>query len=271
MTRVPVTSTYVMTFAPGKSVVDLQVDSVRKAVALQCEVPTAAVTFESKPLDGCPSWDLTSRGLQATASTKAQMKIFLESSDPTGREDLVDAASSASFSASVEAGLSIIDVPHVVFGNLVDSSLATLTVTSLGHVTEVFSPAFDAGTLFYEVNVTSLTYTLDASANSEVATGGSGYTVHSTAPAYQNNRVIVSARDATTTTYVAHAFFQPVPCDCYAGTCNAFDGSWVCNAEWYGSSCNAHCPGITLPITFSKIGPVHSVEIALRTFRARWS
>ena len=30
--------------------------------------------------------------------------------------------------------------------------------------------------------------------------------VHSTAPAYQNNRVIVSARDATTTTYVAHAF-----------------------------------------------------------------
>ena len=51
------------------------------------------------------------------------------------------------------------------------------------------------------------------------------YTVHSTAPAYQNNRVIVSARDATTTTYVAHAFFQPVLCDCYAGTCDAFDGS----------------------------------------------
>ena len=54
MTRVPVTTAYVMTFAPGKSVVDLQVDSVRKAFALQCEVPTAAVTFESKPLVGVP-------------------------------------------------------------------------------------------------------------------------------------------------------------------------------------------------------------------------
>ena len=143
--RVPVTTTYVMTFASGKSVVDLQVDSVRKAFALQREVSTAAVTFQSKPLDGCPSWDLTSRQLQATTSTKAQVKIFLESSD-TRREVLVAAASSASFSASVEAGLSIIDVPHVVFGILVDSSLATLTVTSLGYVTKVLLPAFDADT-----------------------------------------------------------------------------------------------------------------------------
>ena len=63
------------------------------------------------------------------------------------------------------------DVPHVAFGNLVNSSLATLTVTSLGHVAEVLSPAFDASTLVYEINVTSLTYTVDASANSEVATG----------------------------------------------------------------------------------------------------
>ena len=69
---------------------------------------------------------------------------------------------------SVETGLNITDVPHVVFGNLVDSSLATLTVTSLGHVTEVLSPAFDTSTLFYEVNVTSLTYTVDASASSKV-------------------------------------------------------------------------------------------------------
>ena len=69
--------------------------------------------------------------------------------DATGRvvEDLVAAASSASFSASVGAGLGIIDVPYVAFGDLVDSSLSTLTVTSLGHVTEVLSPAFDAGTL----------------------------------------------------------------------------------------------------------------------------
>ena len=54
MTRVLVTTAYVMTVAPGKSVVDLQVDSVRKAFALQCEVHTAAVTFESKPLVGVP-------------------------------------------------------------------------------------------------------------------------------------------------------------------------------------------------------------------------
>ena len=45
----------------------------------------AAVTFESEPLDGCPSWDLTARRLHATTSTKAQVKIFLESSDETGR------------------------------------------------------------------------------------------------------------------------------------------------------------------------------------------
>ena len=114
---------------------------------------------------------------------------------------------------------------------------------------------FRAGTLFHEVNVTSLTCTVDASASSDAATGlevdGKAapaiHTVHSTAPAYQEIRVLVSARDATTTTNVVHAFFQPVPCDCYAGTCNAFDGSCVCDAEWYGSSCNAHCPGSALP------------------------
>ena len=73
----------------------------------------------------------------------------------------------------------------------------------------------------YEVNVTSLTYTVDASTSSDAATGvevdGSGwkktapaiYTVHSTAPAYQKIGVLVSARDATTTTCVVHAFFQP--------------------------------------------------------------
>ena len=113
-----------MTFAPGKSVGDLQVDSAREAFALQYGVSTAAVTFESEPLDGCPSWDLPARRLQATISTKAQVKIFVESSDATGRvvEDFVAAASSASFSASVGAGLSISDVPYVAFGDLVDSS-----------------------------------------------------------------------------------------------------------------------------------------------------
>ena len=178
-----------MTFVPGKSVADLQIDSVREAFTLQCGVSTAAVTFVSKPLHGCPSWDLTARRLHATTSTKAQMKIFLENSV----EDLVAAASSAAFSASVGTGLSIINAPYVAFGVLVDSSLATLTVTSLGHVTEVLSPAFDVGTLFYQVNVTSLTYTVDASARSDAATGfevnGKAahaiYTVHSTAPAYQ--------------------------------------------------------------------------------------
>ena len=107
-----------------------------------------------------------------------------------------------------------------------DSSLATLAVTSLGHVTEVLSPAFDAGTLFYKVNVTSLMYTKNASASSETATGGSGWKSGSRHLQYPNTRVIVSARDATTTSYIAHAFFQPFPCDCYAGTCHTFDSSW---------------------------------------------
>ena len=190
------------------------------------------------------------------------MKIFLESSDATGRvvENLLAPASSASFSASVGAGLSIIDVPHVAFGDLVDSTLSTLTVTFLGHVTKVLSSAYDANTLFYEVNVTSLTYTVDASASSDAAAGldvdGKAapaiYTVHSTSPAYQENRVLVSARDATTTIYVVHAFFQPVPCNCYAHTCNAFDSSCMCDAEWYKSSCNAHCPGS---------GPCHDRDV----------
>ena len=61
MTGIPVTLTYAMIFVPGKSVADLQIDSVRGAFTLQCGVSTAAVTFESEPLDGCPSWDLTSR------------------------------------------------------------------------------------------------------------------------------------------------------------------------------------------------------------------
>ena len=82
---------------------------------------------------------------------------------------------------------------------------------------------------FCEVN------TVDASASSDTATGLEmdgrtapvTCTIHSIAPAYQKIRVLVSDREATITTYVVHAFFQPVPCDCYAGTCNAFDGSCV--------------------------------------------
>ena len=105
-------------------------------------------------------------------------------------EDLVAAASSAAFSASVGTSLCIVNVPYVAFEDLVDSSVSTLTVS---HVTEVLSPAFDAGTLFYEVNVTSLTYTVDASARSDAATGlevdekaaHAIFPVHSTAPAYQ--------------------------------------------------------------------------------------
>ena len=73
-------------------------------------------------------------------------------------EDLVAAASSAACNASVGTGLCIINVPYGTFEDLVDSSLSTLTVKFLSHVTEVLSPAFSASTLFYKVNVTSLTY-----------------------------------------------------------------------------------------------------------------
>ena len=55
--------------------------------------------------------------------------------------------------------------------------------------------------------------------------------------------MLVSARDRTTTTYVVHAFFQTVPCDCYAGTCVPFVGSCVCVTRIVRSSFNAHCPG----------------------------
>ena len=61
----------------------LRIESAREAFALQCGVFTSAVSFESEPLDGCPSWDLTSKRLQANTSTKAHVKIFLECSDTT--------------------------------------------------------------------------------------------------------------------------------------------------------------------------------------------
>ena len=132
-------------------------------------------------------------------------------------EDLVAAASSAAFSASVGTRLCIINVPYVALKDLVDSSLSTLTVTYLSHVTEVWSPAFSAGTLFYKVNVTSLTYTVDASARSDAATGFKGngkaahaiFTVHSTAPAYQKIEGLVSAHSVTTTTYIVPPSFSP--------------------------------------------------------------
>ena len=48
-------------------------------------VRVSTLTFESKPLDGCPSWDLTARRLQATTIMKAQVKIFFRSSVAIGR------------------------------------------------------------------------------------------------------------------------------------------------------------------------------------------
>ena len=81
--------------------------------------------------------------------------------------------------------------------------------------------------------------------------------------------MLVSARDATTTTYVVHTFFQPVPCDCYAGTCNAFDGSCVSDAEWYVSSCNVHCPG-SVPC-HDREGVRHGIRLGLCVQRdVRW-
>ena len=118
-------------------------------------------------------------------------------------------------------------------------------------MTEVLSPAFDADTLFYEVNVTSLTYSVDASASSDGATGlkvnGKAapaiYTVHSTAPAYQENRVLVSARDATTK--------QPTSCTPSFSQFRVIvtlipvmlSTAPVCVHGVVRSSCNAHCPG----------------------------
>ena len=42
-----------------------------------------------------------------------------------------------------------------------------------------------------------------------------------------------------TTTYVVHAFLQPVPCNCHANSCNAFNGSCVC--AWSGTF-QLQCP-----------------------------
>ena len=131
-----------------------------------------------------------------------------------------------------------------------DSPLATLTVTSLNHVTKVLSPAFDADTLFYVVNVTSLTYSVDASASSDAATGlninwkaaRAIYTVHSTAPAYQENRVLVSARDTTTTTYVCTPSFSQF-CVIVTLVPVMLSTAPVCVHEVVRSSFNARCPG----------------------------
>ena len=64
-----------MTFAPGKSVADLRLTLFVRL--LPCSA-TAAVTFESLV-------ELNSEANASNYSTKAQVKIFLESSDATGR------------------------------------------------------------------------------------------------------------------------------------------------------------------------------------------
>ena len=140
-------TTYPMTIAPGKSLVHLQVDSVRRAFALQCNVSTAAKTFESKPLDDFPSWDLTSTRLQAITSTKLP---------PEFRRNWAGGPRCCSvfrvFLCLCWSWSEHHQCPHAVFGNFGDSSLATLTITSLNHVTKMLSPAFDANTPFHEVN-----------------------------------------------------------------------------------------------------------------------
>ena len=80
-------------------------------------------------------------GLQRVSSVTSSSHSWCNIRDWANVEDLVAAVSSATFSTSVGTDLSIINVPYVAFGDLVDSSLSPLTVTSLGHVTEVLSPA----------------------------------------------------------------------------------------------------------------------------------
>ena len=92
------------------------------------------------------------------------------------------------------------------------------------------------------------------------------YIVHSTAPAYRENRVLVSARDTTTTTYVVHAFFRPVPYHCYAGTCNSFNGSCVCDAE-----SDPVAKPIVLEFALPRQGDVrHGIQLGLCGNEKRW-
>ena len=92
----------------------------------------------------------------------------------------------------------------------------------LGHVTEVFSPAFSAGTLFYKVNVTSLTYNVDASARSDAATGFKEmerwHTPSSLCtrqlPRTKKLRVLVSAHSETITTYILPRLLSSLSWSC---------------------------------------------------------
>ena len=52
----------------------------------------------------------------------------------------------------------------------------------------------------------------------------------------------MSARNATTTTNVVPAFFQPVPCNCYANTCNASRRLLCLGMEWYVPVAMPICP-----------------------------
>ena len=90
----------------------------------------------------------------------------------------------------VGAGLSISDVPYVAFGIGELVPFDTHSQVPRPHDQSVVAH-FRCRHSSYEVNITSLPYTVDTSASSEA-----------------NNRVIVSACDATATTYVAHAFFS---------------------------------------------------------------
>ena len=182
-------------------------------------------------------------------------------------------------SVPVEVGQSIIDVPHVVFGNWILAPCNTHNHVPRPRDRSVVA-RFRYKHSFYEVNITSfrtqwtpvpVAKWLQAIVDGKAAPAI--YTVHSTAPAYQNNRVIVSARDATATTYVADAFFykfcvivtlvpvmllthlcgtdpvaKPIVLECQdRGMCDTTSSSGcVCNETFRGPGCNMrscpHCP-----------------------------
>ena len=133
---------------------------------------------------------------------------------------------------------------------MVYSSLTTLTVTSRGHVTEVLSPAFDAGTLFCEVNITSLTYTVEASASSdELQAWKCKGKRHP--PLTLCTRQLPRARKLRCLSRPAMRPQQPMSCTPSFSQFRVIvtlvpvilSSAPVCVTRIVRSSCNAHCPG----------------------------
>jgi len=241
----------------------LEPETLRKEIADHLVIPSSKVVIDGTAQEEDAESKHQCHSDQAAGSPVFTFKVMMQgNSDPNVTKvisKIAAMADSPKFAKSMEAArVNIVERPALVSPDFIDSSLKTLQILPRGNASSdpgSLVPAFRSDIFKYELNVTSLQYTLIAVANSSLAlpveidlykSSPANFEVKDVAPESRLILVTVISRDLTSSNYYIRVFFQPVPCSPACsndGECDGMTGTCKCTDGYHGDTCEAYCPG----------------------------